>query len=78
MTMSVAKVQRSGKSQTLSLPEDFCFDTDEVFISREGNKVVLFPKPKLTWDEYFDKYEPNPDFTLERPDNGPPQKREFF
>jgi antitoxin VapB len=78
MTTSVAKVLKSGQSQALSLPEDFHFDTDEVFISREGNKVVLFPKPKMTWDEYFSKYGPDPDFTLERPDNVPFQERELF
>ena len=78
MSMSVAKVLRNGQSQTLSLPEDFRFDTDEVFISREGDKVILFPKPKITWDEYFSKYGADPDFTLERPGNGPSQQRELF
>ena len=77
MTTSVAKILRNGQSQSLSLPEEFRFDTDEVFISREGDKIVLFPKPKMTWDEYFSKYEPDPDFTLERPGNVPPQERDL-
>ena len=78
MTMNVAKILRNGQSQSLSLPEDFRFDTDEVFISREGDKVVLFPKPKMTLDEFFLKYEQDPDFTIERPANGPIQERELF
>ena len=78
MTMNVAKILRNGQSQSLSLPEEFRFDTDEVFISREGDKVVLFPKPKMTLDEFFLKYEQDPDFTIERPANGPTQERELF
>ena len=78
MTMNVAKVLRNGESQVLSLPMEFNFDTDEVFISREGNKVILFPKPKITWDESFSKYGADPDFTLERPGNGPLQERDLF
>jgi hypothetical protein len=35
-------------------------------------------KPKMTWDEYFDKYGPDPDFILDRSDNGPPQDRDLF
>jgi hypothetical protein len=34
--------------------------------SKEGEKVVLFPKPKLTWDEYFATAEAFPDFDVER------------
>ena len=73
MTTSVVRVLRNGQSQSVSLPEDFRFDTDEVFISREGNKVVLFPKPKMTWAEFFEKHEPCPEFELDRSDNVPPQ-----
>ncbi|MDR3075786.1 MAG: type II toxin-antitoxin system VapB family antitoxin [Synergistaceae bacterium] len=78
MTASVAKIFQNGQSQAVRLPKEFRFDTDEVFISREGDKVVLLPKPRMTWDDYFAKYGPDPDFTLERPDNGEPQEREMF
>jgi antitoxin VapB len=78
MSMSVAKVLRNGESQLLSLPKDFRFDTDEVFLSREGNKVVLFPKPKMTWEEFFEKHEACPEFELDRSDNGLAQDRDLF
>ncbi|MDR3164948.1 MAG: type II toxin-antitoxin system VapB family antitoxin [Synergistaceae bacterium] len=78
MTLAVAKIFQNGKSQAVRLPKEFRFDTDEVFVEKEGDKVILFPKPKITWDEYFDNYGPDPDFVLERSDNGPPQDRDLL
>ncbi|MDR3265414.1 MAG: type II toxin-antitoxin system VapB family antitoxin [Synergistaceae bacterium] len=75
---SVARIFKNGQSQAVRLPKEFRFDTDEVLISREGDRVILRPRPKMTWDEYFSKYEPDPDFTLERPDNRAPQERDPF
>ena len=41
----VAKVFRSGNSQAVRLPKDFRFDVDEVEVSREGDAVILRPRP---------------------------------
>lgn len=41
----IAKVFRSGNSQAVRLPRDFRFDVDEVEVSREGDAVILRPKP---------------------------------
>src|SRR5258706_2977279 len=38
-----AKVFWSGRSQAVRLPKDFRFDTSEVSIHREGERVVLVP-----------------------------------
>lgn len=38
-----AKVFRSGNSQAVQLPKDFCFDVQEVELSREGDAVILRP-----------------------------------
>jgi antitoxin VapB len=40
-----AKVFRSGNSQAVRLPKDFRFDVDEVEVSREGDAVILRPRP---------------------------------
>jgi antitoxin VapB len=47
-----AKVFFSNRSQAVRLPKDFQFDTDEVFIYRDGEKVILSPKP-ASWDNYL-------------------------
>jgi len=52
MKRPTAKVFRTGRSQAVRIPKDFRFDCDEVFIEREGNRVVLTPRPR-SWKEYF-------------------------
>jgi antitoxin VapB len=78
MIAAVAKVFQNGKSQAVRLPKEFRFDTDEVFVEKEGDKVILRPKLKMTWGEYFDNYGSDLDFVLDRPNNGPPQDRDLF
>jgi antitoxin VapB len=77
MPKDVAKVFENGRSQAVRLPKEYRFDTDEVFVSREGNKVILLPKPSVTWDSFFTSG-PCPDFELDRSDNAAPQARKFF
>lgn len=43
-----AKIFRSGNSQAVRLPKDFRFEVDEVEVSREGDAVILRPKPDLS------------------------------
>ena len=78
MGMGVAKVFKNGQSQAVRLPKEFRFDTEEVFVSKDGNNIILFPKPKVTWEEFFALHEPCPDFELDRSENGPPQERDLF
>ena len=44
--MMAAKVFWSGRSQAVRLPKEFRFDTDEVRIRREGQRVILEPIPR--------------------------------
>ena len=39
-----AKVFMTNRSQVLCLPKEFQFSTDEVFIRREGDDVILRPR----------------------------------
>lgn len=41
----IAKVFRSGNSQAVRLPKEFRLNVDEVEISREGDALILRPKP---------------------------------
>lgn len=44
----IAKVFRSGNSQAVRLPREFRFDVDEVEVSREGDALILRPRPDAT------------------------------
>lgn len=78
MEQTTTKVFQSGGSQAVRLPKSFRIDAEEVFITREGEKIILSPKP-LSWDSYFDK--PSQllpeDFMADR-DDTLPQERELF
>jgi antitoxin VapB len=52
MKRPIAKVFRTGRSQAVRIPKDLRFDCNEVYIEREGNRVVLTPRPR-SWKEYF-------------------------
>jgi antitoxin VapB len=44
--MNTAKIFPNGRSQAVRLPKEFQFSTEEVYINRIGNMVVLFPCDK--------------------------------
>ncbi|VAW80345.1 SpoVT/AbrB-like [hydrothermal vent metagenome] len=72
-----AKLFTTGRSQAVRLPKAFRFEGKEVFICREGNRVILSEKPE-SWDDFFTSPARVPDdFMAERVDL-PPQKRELF
>jgi antitoxin VapB len=47
-----AKVFYTNRSQAVRLPKDFQFAVDKVYVHREGEKIILSPRP-LNWDEYL-------------------------
>ena len=47
-----AKIFMNNRSQAVRLPKDFQFNTEEVFIRREGSDVVLSPRPS-DWSSYL-------------------------
>jgi antitoxin VapB len=53
MAMSTAKVFTSGNGQAIRLPKEFRLDTDEVFISRSGDSLIITPRMK-TWDGFIE------------------------
>ena len=76
MSTRTAKIFMNGRSQAVRLPKEYRFDTKEVYITRQGQNVVLSAK-ELTWDEFFDTTPVfGADFLAERHDV-PPQDRIF-
>lgn len=49
-----ARLFRNGTNQAVRLPRDFELDADEVIIRRDGDSLILTPKPR-TWDTYFNR-----------------------
>lgn len=72
-----AKVFKNGRSQAVRLPAQFRFDTDEVYVSRQGDKVILSAKPD-SWDDFFAADVRVPADFLSRRKDAPPQKRKLF
>ena len=77
MSRTTARIFKSGRSQALRLPKAFNFTTNEVYIERDGDKIILLPKPSVTWDSFFESG-PCPDFELDRSENAPSEERELF
>lgn len=50
---SKAKVFYNGRSQAIRLPREFRFAGSEVYIRKEGGKVILEEIQKTEWPEKF-------------------------
>jgi antitoxin VapB len=44
--MTTTKIDRTGESQSVRLPDGFQFDVDEVEILRRGDEIILRKKPE--------------------------------
>lgn len=68
-----ARVFTTGRSQAVRLPKEFRFDTDTVFVHRQGNAVIL--EPAREWPEgYVESFAGVPE-DFERPPQGEAEKR---
>jgi antitoxin VapB len=72
-----AKIFMNGRSQAVRLPAEFRFDCNEVFIERQGDAVILRPKP-TGWDDFFSRPSAVPDDFLADREDQPSQERELF
>lgn len=75
MSRPTAKVFLTGRSQAVRIPKQFRFDTDEVYVEQEGEKVILTPKRK-SWSTYFAEAKRFTDDFPETIEDVPPQERE--
>ncbi len=77
MPVQTAKLFYNGRSQAVGLPQEFRFQGDKVLIRREGEDVILSPRPQ-SWDDFFADPQTVPgDFLADRNDF-PPQERDAF
>jgi antitoxin VapB len=75
MSMSKARIFKSGNSQALRLPKEFRFRVDEVEILRRGEDIVL-REPKRNLGQAFAVLGAMPDdFMAEGRRDDAPQKR---
>lgn len=76
MATQIAKIFMNGRSQAIRLPKEYRFDTDEVYITKQGQNLIISAK-KPTWDDFFDsKSTFDEEFLKDRFDTQP-QEREF-
>jgi len=72
-----AKLFMNGRSQAVRLPVEYRFLGREVLIERQGDTVILRPKP-VGWDDFFSRPSKVPaDFLEERADL-PAEIRDLF
>ncbi len=72
---ATAKVFMTGRSQAVRIPKEYRFACDEVLIEREGERVILTPRPR-SWREYFAHASRFTDDYPDRIEDRPPQHRE--
>lgn len=69
-----AKVFMNGRSQAIRLPKEFRFDVAEVFVEKQGDKIII-SAVQPSWDDFFDAAPVfGNDFLANREDL-PPQER---
>jgi antitoxin VapB len=74
--MTTTKIDRSGTSQSVRLPDGFQFDVEEVEILRRGEEVIL-RKKRTNLREAFDLLASMPeDYFAEGRHDPPPEVRE--
>ena len=70
-----AKIFKHGRSQAVRIPKEYRFSCDEVLIEREGERVILTPRPQ-SWRDYFARASRFSDNYPEHVADTPPQERE--
>ena len=72
---TTAKLFKNGSSQAVRLPKEFQFDTEEVFIRKEGEDVILSPRP-TDWGSYLENGPVASDTFMMNVEDLPVQERE--
>jgi antitoxin VapB len=71
-----AKIFMNGRSQAVRLPKECRFDCDEVYVEKQGDRIILSPR-QPGWDEFFDQVSVFGEDFLAKRDDEPPQNRTF-
>lgn len=76
MSHQIAKIFMNGRSQAVRLPKEYRFNTDEVYITRQGDNIILSAK-KPNWDEFFSSDSAFDESFLNDRFDTEPQERDF-
>jgi antitoxin VapB len=71
-----AKIFMNNRSQAVRLPKEFQFSGREVFIRKEGEDVVLSPRP-ATWSTFLDEGPVASETFMDNVEDLPVQARNF-
>ena len=70
-----AKVFMTNRSQAVRLPKEFQFSTDEVYVRKVGDDVILSPRPR-DWRAYLESAPVASDGFMTEVEDLPVQERE--
>ena len=71
-----AKIFLNNRSQAVRLPKEFQFKTSEVYIRKQGDEVVLSPRPK-DWSDFFSSEAAASEEFMKNVEKLPVQERKF-
>jgi antitoxin VapB len=80
MMTRLAKVFLNGRSQAIRIPKEFRVESDEVYIEKVGNTLVITPKKENHWDSFSEALEKvdTSDFMKERTEPPMDQREDLF
>lgn len=75
----LAKVFQNGRSQAIRIPKELRVNTQEVYIEKVGETLIIRPKHESKWDNFFKLLEETDtsDFMLDR-QQPPLDNKELF
>lgn len=69
MTHYIGKVFMNGRSQAIRLPKELRFDSDKVYLRKDGDNVII-SSAEPDWDVFFDQASAfGDDFMADREDS---------
>jgi len=75
MKTYTGKIFMNGRSQAVRLPKEMRFDCNEVYLCKDGENIIISPRP-ASWDDFF-RQDPVFDTTfMENREDSKPQERE--
>jgi len=70
-----ARIFMTNRSQAVRLPKAYQFSTEEVFIRKEGEDVILLPRPR-DWRQYLEGAPVASESFMDNVEDLPVQERE--
>ncbi len=75
-TERTARVFMNNRSQAIRLPKEFQVNTSEVFIRKQGEEIIISPRPE-NWSAYLTSGPVASDDFMQGVEDLPVQEREY-